>query len=276
MTENWRLILPEPSPGPWNMAADEAILTVVRKGEAPPTLRFYTWGTPSISLGSAESYHDLDLEAIAARGWEVLRRASGGAAVLHQGQLGYSIVLPAAHPIWSGDLVRSYERLSRPLLAAFRTFGATVGAAPPEANRAFIQDAPALARRSCFGALGPYEIVTDRKKLVGNSQIRRKDSAVQHGVIQVSGGQGPLGHVMAGDSEEREALATYLESHVGSLEDALRRPVRIDEVVECLASAFQDVLDIGLQPGTLSEAEHQASAELVAAKYGNSEWTYRR
>ncbi len=94
------------------MAIDEALLTLVGAGQAPPTLRFYEWRSPWVSLGTGQGASDLDPVALEARDWGVLRRASGGTAVLHQGQLGYAVILPTSHPLWNGDLASSYQRIS--------------------------------------------------------------------------------------------------------------------------------------------------------------------
>lgn len=260
------------------MAVDEAILTSVGRGDAPPTLRFYTWSTPWVSLGSSQSHLDLDRTAIEREGLAIVRRSSGGTAVLHRGQLGYAAVLPADHSLWTGDLARSYERLSAPLLHAFTRLGAAVAAAPPGANADFIRNAPLLASRSCFGGLGPYEIVTaqSRKKLVGNSQVRRKLSSTQHGVIQVHGNQDSLALMIVGTRSERADLANYLGDHVESLEAVLGRPVHVAEVVDAIVDGFRQTLGIQFELGDLSPDERASADELIAAKYGNPAWTFRR
>src|SRR5579859_5014556 len=216
----WRLILPQLLDGPRNMAIDEAILTLVGEGHSPPTLRFYEWLQPWISLGSGQSAGDLDPRRLAERQWGTVRRASGGTAVLHLGQVGYAIVLPIGDPVWQGDLISSYARLSGPFRRAFARVGASVEAASPGENVRFTAGAPRLAERACFGALGPYELVADGRKFIGNSQIRRRHAATQHGVIQVRNGQSELATVVAADTdEEREQLAAYLASHVSSISE---------------------------------------------------------
>jgi lipoate-protein ligase A len=259
------------------MALDEAVLIEVGAGTSPPTLRLYDWSGPWVSLGSGQPAADLDRAALAEQGWSLLRRSSGGAAVLHRGQLGYALILPAAHPLWAGDLIASYQRLSVPLQRAFASLGIPADAAPKAANLAFVAGAPPLAARACFGALGPYELVHEGRKLLGNSQIRRRAAAVQHGVIQVSDGQGALAAVVArASAAERAALAAYLDTHAGSLIDCAGQPIIPEAVAAALAAAFAALPGVCLVPGALTAAERQLAAELVATKYGNPEWTFRR
>jgi lipoate-protein ligase A len=259
------------------MAIDEALLTLVGEGQSTPTLRFYTWTQPWISLGSGQLSGEIDRAAAEVRGWGILRRASGGTAVLHQGQLGYALLLPADHPLWQGDLVASYERLSVPLQHAFEQLGALTEAWEPTRCKEFCAIAPSHYRRFCFGTLGPYELIWQDKKLIGNSQVRRRLSATQHGVIQVTGGQADLAAVLADlTSAEQAALAGYVTRKVGSLEEATGRAFTFEAVANALAAAFEESLGVTLRPGELSEAETRLADELVRAKYGNPEWTFRR
>jgi len=88
----WRLIDSGPGPGPWNLALDEAIFHAVRAGASPPTLRLYRWSAPALSIGYAQDRdRDVDRDACRARGIAVLRRITGGRAVLHDAEVTYSV-----------------------------------------------------------------------------------------------------------------------------------------------------------------------------------------
>ena len=273
----WRLLLPQILDGPRNMAIDEAILTLVGEGHSPPTLRFYEWLQPWVSLGSGQSASDLDLVRLAEREWGLVRRASGGTAVIHQGQLGYAIVLPVDDPLWRGDLIASYARFSMPFRDALTRLGATVVAALPGENGRFTADAPHLADRACFGALGPYELLANGRKLIGNSQIRRRHAATQHGVIQVLGGQSELTSIVAADSDEdREQLGTFLSCHVSSISEATDRPISMSRLAEAIVNSLIESLEIQVLPGVLDNREEALAEELIETKYANSAWTNRR
>lgn len=278
MADLWRVILPEPLDGPDNMAIDEALLTLIGEGESPPTLRFYEWRSPWVSLGTGQAANDLDLAALDERGWGVLRRASGGTAVLHRGQLGYAVILPTSHPLWEGDLASSYQRVAAPLALGLSWLGVPSEPAPPSLKATFAAGAPPAASRVCFSALGLYELLDRRgRKLTGNSQIRRRHGALQHGTIQISGNQAELVDVLAGlTSTEKSDLMTYLLAHVGSLEASVGHCASGSDVADALARAFEEALGIGLAAGELTDRERCAAADLLKTKYRDPEWTNRR
>ena len=92
--EEWRLLLErEPRTGAWNMALDEAIMDAVAAGESLPTLRFYQWDPPCLSLGKRQPLDGVDLARCRAAGVDVVRRATGGLAILHTDELTYSIAV---------------------------------------------------------------------------------------------------------------------------------------------------------------------------------------
>jgi lipoate-protein ligase A len=277
LSEVWRLIVSEPAEGPENMAVDEAILEQVGERAAPPTLRFYEWRSPWVSLGSGQPASDLDRAALETRGWGVLRRASGGTGVLHQHQLGYALVLPTSHPIWRGDLITSYEHLAKPLRAALAALGIEAEPASATLRAQAKSSAPALAERSCFAALGPFELLVGGKKVIGNSQVRRRSASTQHGVIQLTGNQSALVDVLAGASPvERRALADYLTQRAGPVSDGSVPPISAAKLIVELVRAFEDTFEVRIEPGQLSVNEEEQAACLVVTKYGEPTWTFRR
>lgn len=278
MSEIWRLIPPEPFDGPDNMAIDEALLSLIGEGESPPTLRFYEWRAPWVSLGTGQSANDLDLAALDGRGWGLLRRASGGTAVLHLGQLGYAVILPTSHPIWEGDLASSYQRIAAPLALGLSWLGVSSEPAPPSLKAGFAAGAPPVASRVCFSALGPYELLDRRgRKLTGNSQIRRRHGALQHGTIQLSGHQSELVGVLADlPPAECPDLITYLLTHVGPLDESAGHGIGGPVVAEALARAFEEVLGVRLAAGALTDRERCVAVDLAKTKYGDPAWTNRR
>ncbi|HEX9617401.1 MAG TPA: hypothetical protein VGA03_08280, partial [Anaerolineales bacterium] len=109
----WRLIHTPPAPGAWNMAVDEAILEAVGRGQADPTLRLYAWSPPCLSLGYAQPSSDVDLPQLHALGWDLVRRPTGGRAILHTDELTYAVIAPLSEPRLAGSVLESYQSLSQ-------------------------------------------------------------------------------------------------------------------------------------------------------------------
>src|SRR5512144_1550384 len=122
----WRLLITPPTRGAWNMAADEAILEHIGRGESLPTLRLYAWDPACLSLGQAQPIADVDSARLQARGWEVVRRLTGGRAILHTDELTYSVIGSAAEPVLAGSVLESYNRLAQALLFAVKDLGLPV------------------------------------------------------------------------------------------------------------------------------------------------------
>ena len=123
MTNPWRLLYHPPAHGAWNMAVDEAILEATGRGDSPPTLRLYAWTPACLSLGYAQNAADVDHAALAQAGWVLVRRPTGGRAVLHTDELTYSVIAPLNEPIVAGTILESYSRLSKALLTALELLG---------------------------------------------------------------------------------------------------------------------------------------------------------
>ena len=102
------------------MALDEAILEHVGRGESLPTLRLYSWEPPCLSLGHAQPFADVDTSCLKERGWDVVRRATGGRAILHTDELTYSVIAPNEEPRVAGTVLESYSRLAQALLLAVK------------------------------------------------------------------------------------------------------------------------------------------------------------
>src|SRR5918996_5777000 len=112
----WRLLITPPARGAWNMALDEAILEHIGRGASLPTLRLYAWNPACLSLGYAQPFADIDSARLNERGWEVVRRATGGRAILHTDELTYSVIAPNDEPRVAGSVLESYNRLAQALL----------------------------------------------------------------------------------------------------------------------------------------------------------------
>ncbi len=260
--EVWRLVLSGAADGATNMAVDEAILEAVSAGEVPPTLRFYTWDPPCLSLGYAQSLErEVDLERCREDGIHWVRRPTGGRAILHVDEVTYSVALPRGDPRVQGDVVESYRRLSEGLLAGFRLLGLAVVQATPQAPPGR-EGSPA-----CFDRPSHYEITCQGRKLVGSAQVRRQGGVLQHGAIPLRGDVARIVRYLRLPEGERDALRAALRARAITLSEALGHDPGEAAVVAALAEGFAQALDVRLVPGDLTEGERQRAARLRAERY---------
>ncbi len=269
----WRLLPDGPADGFFNMALDEAILLAVAEGCAPPTLRFYTWEPPCLSVGYAQPLtRHFDLEACRARGYDVVRRPTGGRAVLHMDELTYSVTLPQDDPRVAGGVVSSYQRLSEGLLAGLWRLGVEAAQAQPSRH------GPGEGRTAaCFDLPSHFEITVGGKKLVGSSQVRRQGVVLQHGALPLWGDITRIVHLLRLSSEEHRArLAARLAEMSTTLAQVAGRLVPFDEAVQALAAGFAEALHLELARGEPTDWERQQTNRLRKEKYGAEEYTFQR
>ncbi len=261
-----------PARGAWNMAVDEAILEAVGHNEAIPTLRLYSWQPPCLSLGYAQPSTDVDTERLAAYGWDLVRRPTGGRAILHTDELTYSVIGPQNEPRLKGDVLESYQRLSAALLAALRLLGLPAQAQPLSPQiRAGDSKGPV-----CFEVPSNYEITVDGKKLIGSAQARRRAGVLQHGSLPLWGDLRRITQALCFETEQkRELAAARLLTRATTVENVLGYRIDWDTAASAMAAAFEKELILKLQPAALTPKELQLAEELVREKYGNKEWTER-
>ncbi|MCS6834466.1 MAG: lipoate--protein ligase family protein [Anaerolineae bacterium] len=266
----WRLLRDEPLSGAQNMARDEAILDAVSVGQQPPTLRLYAWQPWCLSLGYSQNYADVDGEALSARGWQVVRRPTGGRAILHAHELTYSLALPIDHPLALGDVVESYRLISRGLMKALECLGLQ-----PYSDKN--PNMPSNLSAVCFQVPSHYEITVQGRKLIGSAQLRRKEGILQHGTLPLSGDLGDICQALRYDDEaERQAAALLVRQHALTLQEALGRVLEWDEVAEAFAEGFSRAFDLELIPAALSPAEEARASALQAQVYATSDWLHKR
>lgn len=267
--ENWRLLCDPPLTGARNMAVDEALLRAIGAGEAPPTLRLYDWIPPTLSLGFGQSLCDVDQLRLHERGWGLVRRLTGGRAILHTDELTYSITVPVTHPLAQGSIVESYRRISAALGAAARALGAL-----PEAERAAERGAGSAV---CFETPSHYELTVSGRKLAGSAQARRHGGLLQHGSLPLNGDLGRIVDALVFASEaERDEARARVEARTVTLSAAAGRSVSWEDAAAALTDAVERTFGVRLEPGQLTGSETECAARLEAEVYGAAEWTARR
>jgi len=268
----WRLMDTCLADGPTNMAIDEAIMMAVSAGLAPPTLRFFGWSPPCVSIGYSQSLAgEVDLALCRKEGVNWVRRPTGGRALLHTDELTYSLTLPLADPRAQGGVVESYRRLSRGLVAGLQLLGLAAAQAEYQGKKEVEQSA------ACFDVPSHYEVTVNGRKLVGSAQTRRQGVLLQHGSLPLEGDVTRLVRYLSLSGEqERQRLRDKLAQRATTLEHVLGRSVSYDDAVQAMQAGFTGALNLELVAGGLTESERTWVQELKARKYGHPDWNNLR
>ncbi len=269
---NWRLLYTPPARGAWNMAVDEAILEHVQRGESQPTLRLYAWQPACLSLGRAQSFKDVDVERLTSQGWDVVRRVTGGRAILHIDELTYSVTGSAEELVLAGGVLGSYNRLAQALLYAVRELGLPVEM-KEEVGHA---KSATYVNPICFEVSSAYEIIGSGKKLIGSAQARRKEGVLQHGSLPLTGDLTRICDVLIFKDEAlRQHAAQRLLARATTVESVLGVETDWETAAQALVKGFEAQLGIHFQRGEMSRSESERAEELVKEKYAHPAWTER-
>lgn len=253
------------------MGVDEALLEFAQRSVYDATLRLYAWEPACISLGFGQPYSDVDIEKIRSRGWGVVRRITGGRAILHTDELTYAVIGKPEGEHLKGDILQSYLQISKALLTALRSLGLEV-----EAKENFRGGTQEDKNPICYETPGAFEITVGGKKLVGSAQSRRSYGVLQHGSLPLGG---EIARITQGlhylDDEARAAAANRLNSKAITVETALGQTVDWETAASAFEKAFEESLDVSLEEGELGGEEARRAEELVGSKYRQMEWLQR-
>ena len=218
MNPTWRLILSENEAGAWNMALDEAILLSTARKESPPTLRLYGWQPATLSLGFAQPSSDVDVKRLTQENWGLVRRPTGGRAILHVDELTYAVIAPQDDPLLAGSLLESYHTISRALLAGLVNLNIAAAG-----EQMYTSNNPGRSTNPvCFEIPSNYEITVNEKKLIGSAQARKHGGILQHGSLPIKGDITRITHVLNYETDqERMVAAANLDAHATTLEALL-------------------------------------------------------
>lgn len=270
---NWRLIIDGPTDAARNMAVDEAMLIEHGRGNTPPTLRFYFWRIPTISIGHFQDLErEIDVNACRERGVEMIRRPTGGRAVLHHLEVTYAVVTGGA----AQGILQSYQWISNGLARGLERLGMTVERHRPKPDAAGMAE-KLSGSAACFDSPSWYEITVAGKKVIGSAQVRREDVLLQHGSILLETQAEALFDLLRfdGDQQRRRMKEVFLRRATG-IREATGRPVTAEEVIGAMRKGFEEGLGLELCAGGLSQDETLLADRLVAEKYGDPAWTRQR
>jgi lipoate-protein ligase A len=271
ITENWRLILNSPHHGAWNMAVDEALLESISNHDQPPTLRLYDWQPYTLSLGLAQPAGDVNLSELQNRGWDLVRRPTGGRAILHADEMTYSVTAPIENPILRGNVIESYRRISTALVEALQLVGLCADSKPKKMEETHLSKDPV-----CFQFPSDYEITYLDKKVVGSAQARKKGGILQHGSIPLHGDITRIIEVLNYPNSKDKILAQEkLIKRASTIEASLGMRVSWSDMADAMIRGFEEKLGITLIPIDLSNIELNNAVRIYREKYYHRDWTFR-
>lgn len=255
---SWRLLHTPAAPGVDNMALDEALLERARRTHEF-VLRVYSWSRPTLSLGRHQRARGVYQPALARRhGVDVVRRITGGRAVLHWREITYSVTGPIGA---NASLHAMYRRINALLLHALHALGVPAAQATPSART------PAPASAPCFELPVTGELVLDGRKLVGSAQLREDGALLQHGSLLVDDDQGLVARLADTPVGVVAAAAT--------LRGALGRAVTPEEFASRLLDAVRRLEDDEATP-LVPDADLVRATGQARRRYAGDDWTWRR
>lgn len=253
MLQKWRIIDSGVSSAAWNMAIDEAMLQRFKK-EDMPILRFYGW-EPSLSLGRFQTPHSsIDLLRSHRLGLPCVRRITGGGALMHGGDLSYTLILPSTFCRIKG-VKESYRQLCAFLIRLYEKLGLQAD---------FASDLHLQERASpiCPAGLEAYDIVIGGAKMGGNAQRHTRDALFQHGSIPLNLDAAFFAPLFLEEAElERVTTLQKLGVDAG-----------YETVAEVAKEAFAETLKAELVPSSLRADEERAARTLLKQKYEREAW----
>lgn len=256
----WRLVYSPALNGFWNMAVDESILIAQAAGLTPPTLRLYRWQPPAISLGLLQPYNAINEEACKQLGFEIVRRPSGGGAVLHQHEVTYAVVVDGRLCPYGSSVMATYRWIATGLMAGLKGLGldASLPALPCSNSNS--------QANFCFVRLTGADLSVKGRKLGGSAQARRRNFLLQHGSIPLMLDENALRLIFGDIDFEQFTCVNWV----------LERKVSFDEFADALVLGFEKALSITFSVSGLTDEELQIATLLVELKYGNEMWTKER
>jgi lipoyl(octanoyl) transferase len=233
------------------MACDEALLLATGADEGP-RLRFYYWPEPTISLGYFQEYDRFQSTFPNLSELTLVRRLTGGGAILHDREITYCLTIPAAHPLYKAGPVPAYVLVHQAIADVFKTFGIDLDLRPKNPDYARVRDEPEF----CFSRPCPTDLICPAGKLVGSAQRRLPQAFLQHGSIIL---------------ENR----FITDQPTAALVNLLPAPPKPAELEKLIAEELAKKLEVTFTPRDFTSEELGKTKTLIL-KYTGSDWTIHR
>ena len=234
----WRFIDSGPAPAARNMATDEGLLREANSPGALPVLRFYTWSPPAVSLGRfQDGERAVNADACRLRGIDIVRRITGGRAVLHRDELTYSVIARIDDDLFPNDVLGTYKVIAAGLLAGLRGLGIDAEMVSRSGRHAgMVKSSP--QEPACFSSPSWYEILVKGRKIIGSAQRRVGGAFLQHGSILIGYDPALEAEVIPGGGVTD--AVTCIRTELGG-------EIAMEEVKKAFRDGFARALDMKFQ-----------------------------
>ena len=253
-----RLIIDAPKPGAWNMALDQALLEATDHRRAI-TLRFYRWSEPTLSLGYFQKIADRELHS-ASLDCPVVRRSSGGGAIVHDHELTYSICVPESNR-WSKSSDQLYDLVHHQVVRVLGEHGTTAhlfsdASNSPEHDSSHSQKPVDNQSFLCFQRRSRGDVVVDGSKICGSAQRRLRNALIQHGSLILK--------------------TSSCAPELTGLSDLMEQALNFETTCHDLADGIAAQLGLDLTLATPTDLEIAAAKRIEQERFGDAAWTRKR
>lgn len=264
---NWRFIGSGYADAYTNMAIDEAIMTAHQEKLVPPTLRLYRWNPPGVSIGYFQRIDDaVNIDACKSLGVDIVRRLTGGRAVLHEHELTYSVVIAEDYPGMPQSVVESFKFICIGIMKGLKVLGVDIDLKSGKSR------APLLNSAACFDSASMYEVLWQGKKLVGSAQVRKNGVILQHGSILIDIDVQKQINVINSNNKLKLNLKHVFENRVTTLKECTGRQLKVTEIEQAIFNGFEQAFEIVGEPGELISRESDLINSNFLSKYKSIEW----
>ncbi len=258
--KHWRLIEYSKESASYNMALDETIANSVIKNISPPTLRFYGWSSPSVTIGTFQKIYDIDIDYCRGKNIHVVRRPTGGRAILHDNELTYSFASTIFNSHFRNSLLKNYSLISNAFYTAMLKLGLDAEVSKKRQRRVAFSRSPL-----CFESTSYGEITINGVKIIGAAQKRYKEGFLQQGSIPFLINRLLISNVL------RKFNGVNKLSGLKEIIQNINR----DNLIVAIKGAFEEVFNIRFVMSGLVDEERD-DLKRLEKKYQSADWLYRR
>ena len=250
------------------MATDEAILKEGQRRQIPPTLRFYGWIRPAVSIGYFQDLRrEINCDFCRKGGIDIVRRPTGGKAVFHDGDLTYSFVAHELNPLFSSGIMENYGTISRCIAVGLKRAG--IGVALVEEGRGS-RSRPLDS--FCFSVPLRNELLVGGKKICGSAQLRSRSTFLQHGSILLDFDPEMTARVMRKNDVNHKGEISKLKSSVTCVNEHCENEIETDILCRYIRESFEETMNVRVVECSLTPREEMLKERFLRDKYLKPEW----